>query len=80
MDVEARAKDFAERVGWPYAHTAQLRCAGIDDIARAMIAFSDERTRELREVLQEYLRDFGDNEDADSQKMAAKARALLGST
>lgn len=35
------------------------------------------RERRLREALVEYVRDFGDNEDADSQRMAAKARAAL---
>ena len=35
------------------------------------------RERRLREALVEDGRDFGDNEDADSQRMAAKARAAL---
>lgn len=32
---------------------------------------------DLVEALKEYVRDFGDNEDSDSQRMAAKARAVL---
>lgn len=32
---------------------------------------------DLLAALQEYVRDFGDNEDCDSQAMAAKARAAI---
>jgi hypothetical protein len=32
---------------------------------------------DLLEALEEYVRDFGDNEDYDSQRMAAKARAAI---
>lgn len=32
---------------------------------------------DLLEALQEYVRDFGDNEDIDSQRMATKARTAI---
>jgi hypothetical protein len=32
---------------------------------------------DLLAALKEYIRDFGDNEDSDSQLMAAKARAAI---
>jgi hypothetical protein len=32
---------------------------------------------DLLKALQEYVRDFGDNEDTDSQQMTAKARAAI---
>lgn len=32
---------------------------------------------DLLEALQDYVRDFGDNEDGDSQRMAAKANAAI---
>lgn len=48
MDVEAQAKEIAERIGWPYAHAAHIRCAGVEDIKRALIAFSDEKTKALQ--------------------------------
>lgn len=48
MDVEAQAKEMAERVGWQYSKSPHFRCAGVDDIALAMIAFSDEQNKKLR--------------------------------
>ncbi len=49
------------------------------DIRQAATALRSERERNkaLVEVLTEYVRDFGDNEDADSKRMTAKAVTAL---
>jgi hypothetical protein len=51
MDVEAKAQEMAERIGWPDKYAAHIRHAGIDDMKRALIAFSAEQNKSLRDKL-----------------------------
>lgn len=55
-------------------HGNYLYYAGVDGILDCEAA---DRIGQLEAALREYLRDFGDNEDSDSQRMADKARAAL---
>lgn len=48
MSIEEQAKKIAERIGWPDQYNGRIRHAGVSDMARAMVVFNNEQTKNLQ--------------------------------
>jgi hypothetical protein len=75
-DIVADFEDKIARLSVALGASEERRCR-MADTAVAEVRRLGAIIEELVAALEEYVRDFGDNEDGDSQRMADKARAAI---
>ena len=80
MSIEAKALAIAERIGWPDRYAINIRHASIADIKHALVMFSEEQNKELKDAVSGLLKSLSDVDDEGMMEHAdpvRRVRALL---